>query len=50
MGSEQGIREFVLACIIAILMVALFAAAGTSDYQTEQAYLRTWYEQNGVNQ
>ena len=45
---EGDPRELALAVVFLILCLGLFAAAGTSDWQSEQAYLEAWHEQNGI--
>lgn len=38
MGEQEAARDLALGCIVVMLMLALFALAGTSDYQSELAY------------
>lgn len=45
-GTE--VSEFLLGCIVAILLFALFSIAGYVDWTADQAYQRAWAEANGV--
>lgn len=48
MDRDLDVREYVMGCIILILLLAAFAAAGTQDMIDDQVWRESWYEQNGV--
>lgn len=45
---EPELGETALGLIFAILLVIAFAAAGTSDWNTERLYRRAWARANGM--
>ena len=48
MDRDLDVREFVMGCLLIILLLAAFAAAGTQDMIDDRVWRESWYEQNGV--
>lgn len=48
MEEGKDLASFIFGAVVILLFIAMFAAAGTCDYESELAYRRSWYAMNGV--
>ena len=47
-ACEQDAGDIVYGFVVVLVILAIAAFVGSVDYQSEQAALQNWHEQNGV--